>query len=203
MPHLSRDQRNLRRKIRYQKNRQKILETKKIKYASRTEDQKKIEAEKRKIRTEEIRQEKIKQYLSDNENPPTCLCGCGQYVNFNRHGKPNKYCYNHFKSNDSRAQEAQFAGQHRIPTEKVRQALEKLRIKHGWSIQQMAKLGGVSKSTLWSILRDPNYAKEYGVDAEMIRCLLRRLSGIREPLSNEEYAKINSRYRQTEPKDFS
>jgi hypothetical protein len=75
------------------------------------------------------------------------------------------------------AHAVEFQGE-RVPTVRARPALERLRQRHGWTIQEMARRGGVPRGTLWAILRKPGYAAVHGIDAEWLRCLLRRLAGL-------------------------
>lgn len=195
------DEVNFKRRERYRRNKEKMREYDRARYHNRTDEQKKADAERIKIRRSELRIKKIEVYLAEHGSAPECQCGCGNPVEFNRFGNPNKFILDHYIPEPRVTHESQYGG-HRIPTDKARVALENLRIKNGWSIQEMAKLGGVKRGTLWSILRKPNYAKEYGVDAEMIRSLLRNLSGLKSTPTEKEYRRINERYRQTDPKEL-
>jgi hypothetical protein len=174
----SRDKRNAQRRARYQRNAEKMRKDKRDRYHNRTEEQKKADAERVKLARAELRQKKIEAYLAEHGAAPQCQCGCGKPVEFNRFAKPNKFIFSHYAPEPGSGNAVQYDG-HRIPTHKAKVALENLRKKNGWSIHEMARLGGVKRSTLWSILRDPNYAKDHGINAEMIRSLLRNLSGIK------------------------
>jgi len=195
------DKRNAQRRARYARNTEEARRKKRERYRNRTEEKKKADAERVKLLRAEQRTKKIEAYLTEHGSVPECQCGCGQPVEFNRFGKPNKFIARHYVPENGENHKSQYSG-HRIPTHKARVALENLRRKNGWSIQQMATLGGIKRGTLWCILKKTNYANEYGVDAEMIRSLLRNLSGLKSTPTEKEYKKINERYRQTEPKEL-
>jgi hypothetical protein len=161
-------------------------------YAKKPAEYKAREAELRKQRRKVLREQRIKEYGP----PPPCECGCENPVSFNYAGKPNRFASGHIVRPEN-SNEPQFSGE-RIPTQKAAEALERLRQKNGWSINEMAERGNINPKTLWRIMRDPYYAHKYGVDADMLRRMLLNLAG-KNPPTKQEMAATERRYRSTEP----
>ncbi len=174
------DQKAARRRERYAKRSVTITARRRELYAQRSEAQKAADAEKRRQSRARRRERRIAEY----GKPPACECGCGLPVGFNREGRPNRYAVGHYLPDGDAARGMQFNGE-RVPTARAAAALEKLRVQHGWSVHRMAKLGGVNYSTLHKIMRDPHYAREHGVDADMLRRMLIKLSGRERPTAEE------------------
>lgn len=172
--------------------RERINAYRRSQYAKRSPEQRAADAERVRANRAQLRERRIAEYGP----PPECECGCGQPVGFNRYGKPNRFAPRHVVMPDG-ARDIQFGGE-RVPTAKAAAALEKLRREHGWSIQEMADRGGVNRTTLWSIMRDPNYAARYGVDADMLRRMLIKLSGRLVSVSAEERRMTERRYTVTD-----
>lgn len=194
------ERRRERRRERDRRNAPARAAARRERYAARTPAEKAADRERRQQNRVNRRAAARAAWIAEHgDRFPLCECGCGQPVAFGDR-TPNRFRYRH-QPPAAHAHDVQYAGE-RIPVDRARTALDRLRIRHGWTISQMADLGGVPRGTLWAILRKPGYAARYGVDADLLRMMLRRLAGMRDPLTSVEVQRINSRYRSTDPDRF-
>jgi hypothetical protein len=122
-----------------------------------------------------MRERRVAAYLSEHGTAPPCECGCGQPVAFSSEGRPNRFLRGHFIPDRSTLIDARYKGD-RIPIRQVRVHLEALRVRNGWTLTEMAARARMPLSTLRSLLRAPNRATRYGVDAAIVRRILETLA---------------------------
>jgi hypothetical protein len=115
------------------------------------------------------RQKNIDAFLASGRPMPECECGCGQLVNFNEKGKPNRCVLGH-SGNDGPF----------ISIEKFRSVLADLRNQKGWSVPELAEHGGLSAQQLRLILYSHTRYKR-GINKEFATNFLRRCAGLPAP----------------------
>jgi hypothetical protein len=187
--------RNARRRMRDRRNAPERAAARRERYETRTPAEKAADRERRRRSRQTRRAARLAEYLTVHGTLPACACGCGEPVEFGDN-YPNRYRYHH-NPPAADALIIEYSGE-RVPIDRARPALERLRRQHGWTISQMAALGGMPRGTLWAILRKPGYADRFGVDADLLRSLLRRLAGLGERADTRELKRINARYQSTD-----
>ena len=150
---------------------------------------------------------RIAEYLALYGTPPVCACGCGEHVRFSDKGIANEYVNQH---HPRRAPNQRFDGTHRIPIERVRDALVRIRDERGLTNGELAELAGMSKAHLCSILYDKTRYRRYGLDVKWVENAFRRIQGMPAPPStymlsqHEKFHSQNDRIEQQYGiKDFS
>lgn len=126
----------------------------------------------------EYLERKIAAYLAEH-GVPTCECGCGEPVKFRQdNGKPNRYIMGHHKHNNTAAVAAALG--ETIAVEDFRKALRKIKAQKGWTWEEMATAGGISKAHMHSILW---HSRRQRVRVPWARDFLRRVAGLPAPIT--------------------
>lgn len=102
-------------------------------------------------RSRAYRAKKIAHYLATHGTPPNCECGCGNAVNFDQAGKPNRYIHGHYRNADTTAATAARL-KDTIPIADFRDAVRRISTTRGWTLKEIAYRGGLDASNLYAIM---------------------------------------------------
>lgn len=177
-----------------------ISESRKKRLQSMSPEDREEFKERQRLASKKMRDERIAAYLAEHGSPPVCECGCGEHVRFSDKGKPNRYVRFH-----------QPTGHHllvyqenipRVSLERFRAVFMKMKADKGWTLNQMARKGGISPAHLATIFYDNRKYQRYGLSEEWVRNFLNRLYDRPAPPSThmlKQQSKIEEAYRSTEP----
>ena len=125
------------------------------------------------------KERRIAEYIEKHGSAPLCECGCGQNVNFDCIGKPNKYIIGHM-IDLQKMLDTKFAN-HYIPAERVRDDLYKIRVERGWTVKVLAEHAGLSLSHMRTVLYDKKQFDKYGFEVQWVENMFRRLNDLPAP----------------------
>ena len=121
---------------------------------------------------------KKREYLEEHGQTPLCLCGCGEHVGFNDKGRVNRYINGHQVVAIPGHINDRFDMRERIPIERVREALQRIRNERGWSVAELAERAGLSLTHMQGILYDKRKWNKYGIDRTLVEQMFRRIQGL-------------------------
>lgn len=96
------------------------------------------------------RADAIARYLVEHGSPPPCECGCGEPVNFDQNGRPNRFVNHHFKADPTIATSVRLGDT--IPIERIRAATRQIKEARGWTWDDVAERAGMSKGHVTSMM---------------------------------------------------
>lgn len=119
------------------------------------------------------------QYLKSHGGVwPKCECGCGQEVKFVGDSRYSSTGHTRLLRGHCNKKLGD-----KIPNEKLRDVLLKMKKERGWSNTELARRAGISQGTLHGIL----YRKDrIGHDREFVENMFRRLAGLAAPPSKHQ-----------------
>lgn len=162
------------------KNKDKVNASRRRQAATMTDEDRKRRNQQTADARARMRERRIAEYLALYGTPPVCACGCGEHVRFSDKGIANTYVNQHHPRNSPNQR---FEGSHRIPVERVRDALLRIRDERGLTNGELAELAGMSKAHLCTILYDKTRYRRYGLDVTWVENAFRRIQGMPAPPS--------------------
>lgn len=147
-----------------------------------------------------LRERRIVEFLKEHGQPPACGCGCGEPVNFNYQGRPNKFVNGHQNFGRKFDRSESITKQDLVPLSKFREFVRNYRTKHGLTNAEVAMKGGWDPLYLDDVLY--NKKRKYGLDKTEVDHFLRRLHGMAAPPTKwqlKQFELSNRRWRSTEP----
>ena len=126
----------------------------------------------------QLAEKKKREYLEEHGTTPLCLCGCEQHVGFNDKGRVNRYINGHQVADMPGHINDRFDMRERIPIERVREALQRIRKEREWTVDELAEHAGLARSHMQGILYDKRKWSAYGIDRTLVEQMFRRIQGL-------------------------
>ena len=134
---------------------------------------------------------KTAEWIAENGPMPTCECGCGETVRWSRRYRgPARFVDRHYNYTEEKKQRASesLKGYHQkkiedgdfIEIKKLRTAIKKVKADKGWTWDEVAFHGGLSKGHIRSMMSDD---RVISVNRDLVWGFFRRIAGMSAPAS--------------------